>query len=216
MMMRSARSRCLLLLCGALACAPAFAAPDPVPSRVLGELAHARGKLGFAPCEGEAVPIVDATGGEATANLLRITGGRDGAAFAELEVLPDARAGLRIVKLRRAYDSGPRCDEVRGSYVWQGLGHEPEWELSATHRTIRIQRLGERTPWFFQFRAFERDAQSVYRYQADSVRGSVSIALTPGRCIDERTRLVSDFKAEIVLAGTIALRGCAWNGQPRS
>jgi uncharacterized membrane protein len=215
-MMRSARSRCLLLLCGALACAPAFAAPDPVPSRVLGELAHARGKLGFAPCEGEAVPIVDATGGEATANLLRITGGRDGAAFAELEVLPDARAGLRIVKLRRAYDSGPRCDEVRGSYVWQGLGHEPEWELSATQRTIRIQRLGERTPWFFPFRAFERDAQSVYRYQADSVRGSVSIALTPGRCIDERTRLVSDFKAEIVLAGTIALRGCAWNGQPRS
>lgn len=215
MPIRTALLLSLLLTPAARADAPA-AAEGPSPVRVLGELALARGQLGFAPCERAAHAVQDGTRGELLATLARITGGVDGAVFAEIETVEGEDGVVTATKLRRAYRDGPRCDEQPGSYIWQARGHEPEWELLATRRTIRVQRPGERMPWFFPFQAFVRGPDGVYRHSAEGARGSFAIALVPGRCHDAVRGAASDFSAEVTLAGTIVLRGCAWNGLPRT
>ena len=203
-----------LLLSLSLA-APAATEPALAPTaRLRGELALARGALGFAACEGEAAPVRDArAAGEAAALVARLHGGADGSLFIDADIAREADGRWRIDRIRRAYHEGPRCAEDLGEFVWRAADAGGAWTLSVSRRYVTLRRPDAR-PLFFRYQPFAAAGDGAWTYSGRAGPDAIHVVMRPRRCEDASARRVTDWKVEFSLAG-MRFEGCAWAGEPR-
>lgn len=194
---------------------PVAAQSAPTAVRVLGELATAKGKLALAPCGQEAAPLNDATPGQMlTRTVYDLNAQRDGAAFVEVDAVRDASGAWQAVRLRRAYQTGPRCQDPVGTYVWRAENTRQGWRFEANRRQVTLRLRDRRVPLFFPYRPFVRDDRGAWSYAAQKPSEALRVSVHPARCAEPGLAGMFEYRIEIALAGRI-YQGCAWLGNPR-
>lgn len=203
-----------LLLPLLLAAPDAAEAPLAPSSRLRGELALAQGALGFAACDGEAGPVVDArAAGEAAGLVARLHGGADGSLFIDADIAREADGRWRIDRIRRAYHEGPRCAEDLGEFVWRAADAGGAWTLSVSRRYVTLRRPGARA-LFFRYQPFTAADEGAWTYSGRAGPDAIHVVMRPRRCDASAARQVTDWAVEFSIAGT-RFEGCAWAGEPR-
>lgn len=195
--------------------APAAAETPPAPAtRLRGELALARGTLGFAACDGEFGPVRDVrAAGEAAALVARLNGGADGSLFIDADIAREAEGRWRIDRIRRAYHEGPRCAEDLGEFVWRAADAGGAWTLSVSRRYVTLRRPGQRA-LFFRYQPFSAADAGAWTYSGRSGPDAIHVVMRPRRCEASAARQVTDWAVEFSIAGA-RFEGCAWGGEPR-
>lgn len=197
----------------------ADAPPAAVPAvsgttRMLGELALARGALAFAPCGAEAAPARGAgAAAGAAAVVAALNGGADGSVFADADVVREADGRWRIDRVRRAYRRGLRCGEDLGEFVWRGAAHDAGWTFNVSRRYVALRRPGE-PALFFRYRPFEQAADGSWRFTAPATDARFEAILRAERCATPDGTSLSDWSLTVTLDGETSA-GCAWGGEPR-
>lgn len=183
-------------------------------SRVRGELALARGALGFAACDGEAGLVRDArAAGEAAALVARLHGGADGSLFIDADIAREADGRWRIDRIRRAYHEGPRCAEDLGEFVWRAADAGGAWTLSVSRRYVTLRRPGARA-LFFRYQPFTAADEGAWTFSGRAGPDAIHVVMRPRRCEAGAARQVTDWAVEFSIAGA-RFEGCAWAGEPR-
>lgn len=208
-----------VLLLALLSSWPLVADPGPAPAaaapvRMLGELALARGTLGFAPCMGEAAPA-RAVGAarEAATQVAALNRGADGSVFVDVDAMRDADGAWRIERVRRAYRRGPRCSEDLGEFVWRGTLADGRWTFNVSRRYVVVRPPDARAA-FFRYQPFVATADGALRFAAQADGRMIEATLRAQRCRVVGGEAVSDWSVQVVLDGATHL-GCAWAGEPR-
>lgn len=182
----------------------------------MGELATAKRKLGFAPCQGEAGGIIDGTKEQELARLAyALNGQKDGSVFVEVDAFLDSQGHWQIKHLRRAYrDEGERCADPVAEYVWKGQDAQMLWQLEVTRRHVVLREANKRSLNFFVYKPFIRNNLGVWTYSAKNKTGNIDISIYAERCGDAASGKVYEFRVELTHLGT-AFKGCAWLGNPK-
>jgi uncharacterized membrane protein len=203
-----------LLFSLSLAAATADAPPAAPAARLRGELALARGALGFAPCDGQAGAVVDGrAAGEAARLVPQLNGGADGSVFIDADIAQEADGRWRIDRVRRAYRDGPRCAEDLGEFVWRAADAAGAWTLSVSRRYLTLRRAGQ-PALFFRYQPFTAAEQGAWTYAGRSGTHAIHVVMYPRRCESPGALHVTDWAVVFSIAGS-RFEGCAWTGEPR-
>lgn len=186
-----------------------------IPASLPGDLLLVDGILRFEPCgpdgpSGDAQPVEDATGGEATEVLDELGYGTNRVrAVVVLE-------GSELREIRYAHPEDTRCMDLLPDARLEARGNEPFWNLQVMNGEAvwRTPEELDGLTWFDG--AWEALDGGSARYEArrDGVDGVefVRLEVTPERCRDDMAGTWHPFTAQVRLGG-FTWTGCAVEGR---
>jgi uncharacterized membrane protein len=191
----------------------AAAVGDPV--RMQGVVGAVGEHLGFAPCKGEPVTLLDASPEGDVAALAAVMQGHPRATAAvDADFRVHADASWQLVRLRRMHIGDRACDDDLADYVWRARGDDGTWSLEISPRRLLLRHRDHAVPASFRYRPFELVEPGVRVFQASDGGDAIHLVLRNGRCGDPAAGRITDYSIEVTWRGT-RYAGCAWNGDPR-
>lgn len=162
----------------------------------------------FSPCRSGKRYSTSDPSGEAAAAYKEIARRAGRPVFIEFIGSRESEASVRIERVLRAAASGPGCAESP-SFMLRAYGASPTWRLDWAPDALLFQRAPARAvTWSAPSVSQRRGQQNLV---ADGEAGSIRVAITAGRCVDELAGAVFSLRAEVSFDGR-TYQGCAYEG----